>query len=271
MMTAHRSVLGIDAAWSTNHRSGVALAVEDETGWRLVAADSCYADFLARSSGPSIKSPAAGDLTPAPARLISTCVHLCGDAPAIVAVDMPLSREKIDGRRVSDTEVSRAFGAKQCATHSPSAKRPGSVSDKLRADFEAAGYHLWTIKRGPLPGLIEVYPHPALLAFFTNEPKRLEYKVAKTLTYWPDATADERRQRLLKVWARIVAALESEIAGVAAAIPLPADSTVGRALKAYEDRLDAIVCAWCAIRALQGRVKAYGNDVSAIWIPAAEG
>jgi len=38
----------------------------------------------------------------------------------------------------------------------------------------------------------------------------------------------------------------------------------------YEDRLDAIVCAWCAIRALQGRVKAYGNDVSAIWIPAAE-
>ena len=150
-MTAHRSVLGIDAAWSTNHRSGVALAVEDETGWRLVAADSCYSDFLARPSGPSIKSPAAGNLTPAPARLISTCVRLCGVAPTVVAVDMPLSRETIDGRRVSDTEVSRAFGAKQCATHSPSEKRPGDVSHKLRADFEATGYHMdhrtWAIAR----------------------------------------------------------------------------------------------------------------------------
>ena len=158
-----------------------------------------------------------------------------------------------NARPTRQAKSGRATSATNCA---PTLKRRATI---------------WTIERGPLPGLIEVYPHPALLAFFANEPKRLEYKVAKTLTYWPGATAADRRQRLLKVWARIVAALESEIAGVAAAIPLPADSTVGRALKAYEDRLDAIVCAWCAIRALQGRVKAYGNDVSAIWIPAAEG
>ena len=139
----------------------------------------------------------------------------------------------------------------------------------MRADFEAAGYGLWTTDRRPTPGLIEVYPHPALLTL-TGARQRLEYKAGKTLTYWPNETPAIRRRNLFYVWMRIGAALEAEIAGVAAAIPLPDDSTVGRALKAYEDRLDAIVCVWCAIRALQGRATAYGDAVSAIWIPTAE-
>jgi predicted RNase H-like nuclease len=268
MTTDYRSVLGIDAAWTDRRPSGIALAAENESGWRLVAADSSYAEFLARPSESSSEPSVAGQ--PAnPAKLISLCERLCGVAPAVVAVDMPLSREKICGRRVSDIGVSRAFAAKKCATHSPSVMRPGRVSDQMRADFEAAGYHLWTADRGPTPALFEVYPHPALLAL-TNADQRLEYKTAKTLTYWPREPLAVRKRKLFDVWMRIGAALDAEIAGVAAAIPLPAESTVGRALKAYEDRLDAIVCAWCAICALQGRAKAYGDAVSAIWIPTAE-
>jgi hypothetical protein len=180
---------------------------------------------------------------------------------------MPLSREKIDGRRVSDTCVSKAFGAKQCATHSPSKTRPGRISDLMRDDFEAAGYHLWTVGNVLMPGLIEVYPHAALLALM-NASKRLEYKAAKTLVYWRGESSATRRSKLFEVWARIVDALDREIAGVGAAVPPPAPTAVGRALKAYEDRLDAIVCAWSAIRALKCRAKPYGDDVSAIWIPA---
>jgi predicted RNase H-like nuclease len=41
----------------------------------------------------------------------------------------------------------------------------------------------------------------------------------------------------------------------------------GRALKAYEDQLDAVVCAYVAIAALEGRAESYGDDVSAIWVP----
>jgi predicted RNase H-like nuclease len=38
-------------------------------------------------------------------------------------------------------------------------------------------------------------------------------------------------------------------------------------LKAFEDMLDAIVCCWVAICALQGRAIPFGDDTSAIWIP----
>ena len=38
-------------------------------------------------------------------------------------------------------------------------------------------------------------------------------------------------------------------------------------LKAYEDALDAIVCAWIAICALEARAVPFGDETSAIWIP----
>ena len=44
----------------------------------------------------------------------------------------------------------------------------------------------------------------------------------------------------------------AEVAGVAEALPPPASEMRGRALKAYEDKLDAVICAWVAIRALDG-------------------
>jgi len=38
-------------------------------------------------------------------------------------------------------------------------------------------------------------------------------------------------------------------------------------LKAYEDSLDAVICAFVAICALQGRATPFGDRNSAIWIP----
>jgi len=46
-----RAVLGIDAAWTATEPSGVALAVEDASGWRLVAVDGSYDHFQARARG----------------------------------------------------------------------------------------------------------------------------------------------------------------------------------------------------------------------------
>jgi predicted RNase H-like nuclease len=93
------------------------------------------------------------------------------------------------------------------------------------------------------------------------------WKRIKTTEYWKDATLAERRAKLREVWRRIVTLLDAEIAGVAEALPPPEADMKGRALKAYEDRLDAVICAHVAIRALEGEAKAYGDDVSAIWVP----
>src|SRR5205823_2442206 len=80
----------------------------------------------------------------------------------LVAVDMPLSRAPIAGRRASDDAVSREYGGRKAGTHTPSASRPGPLGEALRDAFEGERYLLRTEAIG-VPGLIEVYPHPALI------------------------------------------------------------------------------------------------------------
>ena len=117
-----------------------------------------------------------------------------------------------------------------------------------------------------VPGLIEVYPHPALVEF-SGARERLPYKSAKVRRYWPAASVGERRTRLLSEWSGIVMRLDSEIAGVAEAMPMLAAGASGTEIKGYEDMLDAVICAWVAIRALNGQALPFGDNDSAIWIP----
>ncbi len=255
-----QAVLGIDAAWTQNQPSGVALVVRDGQGWRLEAHAPSYRHFLGllTSGDRPVGSP------PEPEALLATASKLCGRAVDLVAVDMPLSRSPIRGRRPSDREVSKAYGARHCATHSPSAERPGRISDNFTRDFADAGYSLQT-KTVIAPGLIEVYPHPALVEL-TGAAKRLEYKVARAGRYWPSCKPEERRARLFERWEAIADALEGEIGGVKTRFP-KLERASGLEMKAREDMLDAIVCAWVGLCALEGRAIPYGDDVSATWIP----
>ncbi len=41
----------------------------------------------------------------------------------------------------------------------------------------------------------------------------------------------------------------------------------GWRLKAYEDRLDAVICAAVAIACLNGAATVFGDDDAAIWVP----
>jgi predicted RNase H-like nuclease len=266
-----RTVLGIDAAWTLHNRSGVALVEEIAGGWRLTAVAASYGRFHGLASGPQIKAEEPKEAWPDPVALIETCRRLTGRSPDLVAVDMPLSLKPICGRRVSDRQLSKAYGAKKCATHSPSAVRPGKISDNLREAFEGCGYCLRTAPGPPettmeTPGLIEVYPHPALVELM-NAPERLKYKAGKIANYWDELKPAQRREKLFGVWNSIVAALEIEIAEVVNKLPRPKEDDRSAALKSFEDALDAVICAWGAIQALRGRATAYGDDNSAIWIP----
>lgn len=76
-----------------------------------------------------------------------------------------------------------------------------------------------------------------------------------------------RRELLFGVWQKILTALDREIAGVSDLLPLPSQHAKGYALKAFEDRLDAVICCWVGACALMEKAQAYGDDTSAIWIP----
>lgn len=247
-------MLGIDAAWTAHNASGVALVAEQGRGWRLVAAHASYAGFTG-GGGMEADVPA----------LLATAQRLCGARVDVIAVDMPLSLKPIAGRRASDIGVSSAYGARKCATHSPSAERPGLISDRLRAGFAAAGYGLMTLGSKE-PGLAEVYPHPALVEL-TGASERLPYKASRARLYWPGLTPLERRKQLIKEWQRIAEALEGQIAGVKSLLPKVTADSKGKALKAFEDTLDAVICCWIGICILEGKATAFGDHESAIWVP----
>ena len=255
-----RVILGIDAAWSLTQPSGVAVAVGEGGQWRLLAVEASYSCFI---NGRSHLKPAGS--SPDARELLSAAADKAQAAVDLVAIDMPLSRLPITARRRSDNAISSAYGAKHCATHSPSSVWPGVISDRLRADFTEAGYPLLTDGMRS-PGLIEVYPHPALVEL-AQAPRRLPYKSQKTAQYWPELSLGERRARLLDQWAQIIKLLDDEIEGVAELLPVPDLTTKGAALKAFEDKLDAIVCAWVGICVLEDRATAFGDDDSAIWVP----
>jgi hypothetical protein len=62
--------------------------------------------------------------------------------------------------------------------------------------------------------------------------------------------------------------MDRRIEGVARALSPPAANDVGWRLKAYEDKLDAVVCCAVAIACLDFKAKAYGDANAAIWAPA---
>jgi hypothetical protein len=54
--------------------------------------------------------------------------------------------------------------------------------------------------------------------------------------------------------------------GVIEVYPRPSSARMGER-KAFEDTLEAVICAWVAVRALEGLAVPFGDDNAAIWIP----
>lgn len=259
-----KAVLGIDAAWTLTEPSGVALAVKDRE-WRLAAVAPSYDRFLRMAGGSSSLPGRPRGSAPDANALITVARIISKSDVDLVAIDMPLSKDLITSRRVSDRAVNAAYSVRWCSTHTPSAVRPGKISDRLREDFDAAGYPLRTTSIAS-PGLIEVYPHPALVEL-AKSAKRLTYKHGKARDYWPDLVAVDRKVKIMETWRSIVERLESKVSGTAAMLPIPSLDAKGWEMKAFEDQLDAVVCAWVAIEVLNDRALPYGDEVSAVWIP----
>lgn len=263
MSEKQRVVLGIDAAWTLTNPTGVALVIDRGEGWELADVAGSYSEFLAiEGDQPILRHQGS---VPDPAALISTASSKSGCTVDLVAIDMPLSMAPISGRRVSDNIVSSLYGARGGGTHTPSAMRPGKVSDDLRTGFGQIGYPL-AVSEISGPSIVEVYPHPALIEL-ANAARRLPYKHSKIGKYWPNEVPSSRRQLLFNVWQQIIGLLDARITGVAKALKLPSSDARGYEMKAFEDKLDAVVCACVGACVIDGMAVAHGDAESAIWVP----
>lgn len=265
-------VLGIDAAWTTHHPSGVALVQKLGQAWRCLAVAPSYAAFLALAEGGRIHwSEQAQGGEASMEALLAAAARLGGRPVDLIAVDMPLATEPIRARRAADTEVSRLFGRRGCAVHSPTKERPGRLADDLRSALAERGYRLQTADDpAGAAGLLEVYPHVALLALLELD-FRLPYKVSRSSQYWRKErpTIPTRIERLLEAFAEISAALGQQIGAIPLALPAAGQVRSLAALKPLEDSLDALICAWVGIEHLHGRTLGLGDSTAAIWCPAA--
>lgn len=259
-LALRQAVLGIDAAWTVREPSGVAVIVKENGRWRLARAAASYQAFLDDAArDPTVRHFGS---VPDPRSLIDAAAAFAGADIDIVAIDMPLSNTPILGRRASDNMVSSLYGSRHAGTHTPSVIRPGKLSDDLRIGFEDVGYPLLTSGKADR-SLIEAYPHPALIELAAAE-KRLPYKHSKARKYWPEDSPERRRRNLFEVWAQILGLLDAEIEGVATALLMPRSTCRGHEMKAFEDSLDAVICAWVGTCVLDGRAKPYGDQDSAI-------
>ena len=263
------ALLGIDAAWTPNEPSGVSLLVKNAGGgWRCVGLAPSYQAFLDLAAGTPVdwKARPIGNRADV-GELLAAGRELAASSIDVVAIDMPVSTTPITGRRVADNRISHCFGARWASTHSPSAQRPGPLSDSLRAGFAAHGFPLATAG-GPnrTPALVEVYPHVSLLDL-TGADKRLPYKVDNSIKFWPRADRKERIQRLLLQLASILEHLSWHIDDIRLELPAATDVATLVELKRYEDALDSLVCAWSALCYWRGEARAYGDNTAAIWAP----
>jgi len=258
------AILGIDAAWTRYHSSGVALIRQTEPGrWELVRISPSYEEFIGLSALETSKT--ADGKVPV-ASLLETAKHSARTDVKLVVADIPLATAPICGRRFADDEISRLFGAMGCSTHTPSATRSGPISQEIRDGFQKCGYQLATNRINLFDhALVETYPHPALLSLMKAS-YRVPYKVSNSKKYWPRLDSRERLVKIAEKLGEILAALSAPISGIDFVVPKDATSFSG--LKPIEDKIDSLVCAWVGIQVLEGRAMAIGDDETSIWLPA---
>jgi len=240
------TVLGWDAAW-TPHGSGA---------W-------CGVEWTGRKKGTVRfweKTPTGRE---ALTERLNT--HLTETAPDLVAIDMPIAEEMVTGYREADRQTTKSFSRYGCPVHSPLPDRPGEWGNDCMQVVVSHGYRLSASLGHTSRFVAEVYPHSALLEMLRLT-YRFPYKVSRAKSYWPELSPDQARKKAKRHLRKIFHRLAEEI-------DLPAWEEVepavrpARELKAFEDRLDALICAWAGLQIIRNNFIPYGNGKVAIWNP----
>jgi predicted RNase H-like nuclease len=161
---------------------------------------------------------------------------------AVVAVDAPTIIPNSTGMRLPDRLAHQQFGRYHAGCYPanlglPFAQRTTAFGQAL----EQRGFlHEPTLPMRQVVGRyqLEVFPHAATIHLFRLE-RILKYKKGRIA---------ERRQGLIQLRHHILMQLPQLMPPVSLADPqiIPEVPTTGKAMKALEDRLDSLICAYVA-------------------------
>jgi predicted RNase H-like nuclease len=165
-------------------------------------------------------------------------------SPAIIAVDAPTLIPNATGSRLPDKLSHKHFGKYHAGCYPANQNLPfAERTINFGLELESRKFiHAATIEpQKPGRYQIEVFPHPAIINLFNLE-RILKYKKGRL---------SERRLELIKLQnyiLNILPNLEPHLclsASICVSFPREIPST-GAALKAVEDQLDSLICAYVA-------------------------
>jgi predicted RNase H-like nuclease len=242
--------IGLDLAWSAKNATGAAVLRGGPGGAALVGEPELLYGITT---------------------IIDYVLRQAGSGPAIVAVDAPLRVPNATGRRAAEAELNRAFRRYEAGAHPANrtllARGEGGAirGELLLAALAQHGFAPAALIDAGVAGrwVTEVYPHPAMIALF-GLAKTLKYKArpgrseAERYAAWRQYHAGLRR----------LAAADPPLHGELPLLDVHPASLRGSALKHYEDRVDALFCAYIALYAHRwgaARCRAFGT-LEAGWI-----
>jgi predicted RNase H-like nuclease len=222
--------IGIDLAWSTNNTTGAAVVAGDAHAGMLVdsallGSDAEIAAYVARHSRTNA---------------------------VLVAIDAPLRVPNQNGRREAEAALGRVFGRYEASAHSANRRQLTSYNQgEVRGEALAALLEQQGLRQAPaiVAGTVarqftEVYPHAAMVALF-GLPRTLKYKARHKRSRAERLHAWQHYQQHMRDLQHAEPALHGHL-------PLLEQDIVslrGQALKHYEDRIDALLCAYIALYA----------------------
>ncbi|MEH1805464.1 MAG: DUF429 domain-containing protein [Nostoc sp.] len=179
------------------------------------------------------------------------------DEPAIIAVDAPTLIPNANGSRLPDQLSHKYFGKYHAGCYPANQNLPfAERTINFGLELESRGFaHAPTIEPQKLSRYqIEVFPHPAIVNLFNLE-RILKYKKGRLnerrleliklqnylLNILPSLSPPLRPLRLLSETLRVGEASRREGGSFPSEIP-----TTGATLKAVEDKLDSLICAYVA-------------------------
>ncbi len=214
--------IGLDLAWSPRNPTGVAILRDNQ----LIT----Y----------------TGHLDSNEAILAFVHPYLAQGESAVIGVDAPLRVPNAIGSRLCDQALSadwRRFEAGALPANRRLLAFAGQVRGEVLVTLFAQRYGF--VETAPLPKqaagrfISEIFPHPAHVYFFGLD-KTLKYKARSGRSPALRLAEFVRYQQLLGTLQQATFPLY----GTAEVLATSLDNLRGRALKAYEDTLDAITCAY---------------------------
>lgn len=217
--------VGIDIAWSENNPTGISVLEGDKESASLEAVGLVETDE----------------------QIIDFVSEEVGEEDAIVTIDAPLKVPNEEGRRPAEEVTGKLFSKYDAGAHPANRKRLSQWTGRVRGEdivekLENKGFaHSPRLEKHERSRkVMEVYPHPAMVALFDLD-KILKYKNKSGRDYeflYKEFRKFQENLRNLEdseITLEAPEIVEKEVEGL-----------IGQDLKAYEDKLDAVFCAYIA-------------------------